>query len=74
MLTTKGNPLVKGGSLYQTEEKMKIKMLKAVMVGGQPRKTGDIVEVNESDAIELINWRDAIAHVEETKKSARPKK
>ena len=49
-------------------------MLKAVMVGGQPRKIGDIVEVNESDAIELINWRDAIAHVEETKKSARPKK
>jgi len=74
MLTTKGNPLVQGGSLYQTEEKMKIKMLKAVLVGGQPRKVGDIVDTDQSDAIELINWRDAIAHVEETKKSGRPKK
>jgi len=53
---------------------MKIKMLKAVVAGGQPRKVGDIVDVDQVDALELINWRDAMAHVEETKKSGRPKK
>jgi len=53
---------------------MKIKMLKNVVVDRQPQKVGNIIDVDEDVAMELIGFGDAQIHVEEEKKSGRPKK
>ena len=54
---------------------MKIKMLKNVVVDRQPQKVGNIIDVDEDEAMELIGFGDAIEATEEPKKqSGRPKK
>ena len=74
MLTTKGTPLVKGGSLFQSSRIMKIKILKPVVAKSKSRKINEIVEVTETEAMELINYGDAIEFTDEPKKAGRIKK
>ena len=53
---------------------MKIKILKSVVANSQPQKVGNIIDVDEDVSMELIGFGDAQIHVEEEKKSGRPKK
>ena len=53
---------------------MKIKILKSVVANSQPQKVGNIIDVDEDEAMELIGFGDAQIYVEEEKKSGRPKK
>ena len=74
MLIAEGNPLVKGGSLFSKDKKMKIKILKPVVAKSKSRKINEIVEVTETEAMELINYGDAIEFTDEPKKAGRIKK
>ena len=50
-------------------------MLKNVVVDRQPQKVGNIIDIDEDEAMELIGFGDAIEATEEPKKqSGRPKK
>jgi hypothetical protein len=52
---------------------MKIQMLKAVHAGGSFRKIGEVIDVNDEQADELIRTKLATAEVSE-KKSSKSKK
>lgn len=60
-----------------TEATRPVEMKRSCVAAGKPRKTGDVVEVNEKDFVYLTNTGAAIPHLGEaksTKRSTRKKK
>ena len=53
---------------------MKVEILRAVMISGEPAKAGSILEVENSEAVTLIGLGKAVEYKEEAAPSCPPKK
>ena len=53
---------------------MKVEILRAVMISGEPAKAGSILEVENSEAVTLIGLGKAVEYKEEAPPSCPPKK